>query len=375
MQNTLKQFEKNAHKVRLTADEKSAMRGELLRYIEMHPAKSTPNTNRGFSKARQSIPSPFSIGSLRSRKTLPVFAIAALLMGGSTSFAAEGSLPGDILYPVKIHVNEAFRGAVAVSPKAKADWEVRLVERRLEEIEKLATTPSASPVIREVAQASFKHYADQVSVRIAKFEEDHDDEDALQTAGSLSSMLHEHEDTLSALALQSAAVGAIVASTSTIIATTTNSADVMVTAVSVATTTYPVMHSDTASLREVIGKLHEARGRAEGKHQELERKYRSEKPAESNTTSSASESFKLQSGESKKSNFKIKNEEDKLPASWISSSPASTTVASTTQEGVQSALPVSLQEASVFSASFERGESRKTGDSKKNERTWGNHNE
>lgn len=73
-------------------------------------------------------------------RPVPMFAslMIALLVGGSVSFASEGSLPGDILYPIKIAFNEEVRATVALSSEAKADWEVRRAERRLEEAEKLS---------------------------------------------------------------------------------------------------------------------------------------------------------------------------------------------------------------------------------------------
>src|SRR5262245_19259786 len=39
---------------------------------------------------------------------MPVFAVIAIiaLLGGGTSFAAQGALPGDTLYPIKVNVNE-----------------------------------------------------------------------------------------------------------------------------------------------------------------------------------------------------------------------------------------------------------------------------
>lgn len=61
-----------------------------------------------------------------------------LIFGVSTSYAAQNSLPGDVLYPVKVNVNEQVQGVLAVSEVEKADWSSMLAERRLEEAEALA---------------------------------------------------------------------------------------------------------------------------------------------------------------------------------------------------------------------------------------------
>jgi len=61
--------------------------------------------------------------------TLGVF----VLLGAGVSFAAEGALPGDLLYPVKTAINESIRGAFAVSSESKVKWQAELVGRRLEE--------------------------------------------------------------------------------------------------------------------------------------------------------------------------------------------------------------------------------------------------
>ena len=64
--------------------------------------------------------------------------LIALIIGGGTSYAAEGSLPGDMLYLVKVEVNENVKSAFAFSNEAEANLQARLTEERLEEAEKLA---------------------------------------------------------------------------------------------------------------------------------------------------------------------------------------------------------------------------------------------
>ncbi|MEK9176793.1 MAG: DUF5667 domain-containing protein [Patescibacteria group bacterium] len=79
--------------------------------------------------------------------------VIALSAGGGVAFAAQGSVPGDVLYPVKIEVNERVAAALAVSTEAKAGLDARLAEERLEEATELSEenrlTVEAKTEIRE----------------------------------------------------------------------------------------------------------------------------------------------------------------------------------------------------------------------------------
>jgi len=61
-----------------------------------------------------------------------------IVIGAGISSAAEGSLPGDLLYPVKISFNEGLRTKLASSPDAAAVWATARIDRRLVEAETLA---------------------------------------------------------------------------------------------------------------------------------------------------------------------------------------------------------------------------------------------
>jgi len=67
------------------------------------------------------------------------FFVAVVLLIGGVSLIAEGSLPGDLTYPIKIQVTERVLDAVEVSSEDQMSWDVSKAERRQEEIEMLAT--------------------------------------------------------------------------------------------------------------------------------------------------------------------------------------------------------------------------------------------
>jgi hypothetical protein len=115
--------------------DKAALRGAL----ESHMA-ANPLPVRNHTAHTSPMVEPISRARLTNKRNNPIMIIGtiiALLLSGSVSLAAETALPGDLLYPVKIHVNEEVRAAVSVSAEAEAAWEARRAERRLEEAERL----------------------------------------------------------------------------------------------------------------------------------------------------------------------------------------------------------------------------------------------
>lgn len=81
-------------------------------------------------------------------------------VGVGTSYAAEGAVPGEPLYPVKIHVNESVHAALAISDEAKVDWSIRQVNRRLDEAETLAYRGDLDAEKRAEIEARIEQSAD-----------------------------------------------------------------------------------------------------------------------------------------------------------------------------------------------------------------------
>lgn len=252
MEHIIKKIKKGAKHTRLSAVEKAEMKSVLVRHMKANPVSITVLNTR-------KIQSPFfNINNFRNKKGISILVIGGLLMSGSVSLAAEKTVPGDALYPIKIHVNEQVRGALAVTPKAKADWDVQKAERRLVEVEKLAVAPDVSPEIKVAAEADFNANTERVQEHIAKFEEDNDSEDAIDTAGKFTEMLRRHEGALGKRNFERTTLASDTAST-TEIATTTLVAPV-----------------NKAELDDVLQNVRGARGNAERRQKELKQKYHKE---------------------------------------------------------------------------------------------------
>lgn len=134
-----------------------------------------------------------------NRMPITIIMSIVVLLGGGTSFAAERAKPGDILYPVKVHVNEEVRAAVSFSEEGKALWETRRAERRLEEAAALTEENAMNAETRAELEARFKAHAERIEERIKKMEERGDTENAEELATRFEASLKAHEAVLVAL--------------------------------------------------------------------------------------------------------------------------------------------------------------------------------
>lgn len=156
MNNLIKNLIKKGREVSLSKIEKTEIRQRLLAYM-----KGT--------EAMQAVRSaPFSWS--RILKPAFVSVLIASLTGGGVSFASENSLPGDLLYPVKVNVNEEVRAALLPTAEAKADWEATRAIRRLEEAEQLAAKGELNDAQQEQIEKKFEEHAEKSEARIAALE-------------------------------------------------------------------------------------------------------------------------------------------------------------------------------------------------------------
>ncbi len=70
---------------------------------------------------------------------MPIALIIAILLSGGIGFASEKALPGDVLYPIKVNLNEKFESAFTFSKKQEDFINKEHENKRIDEIEKLVS--------------------------------------------------------------------------------------------------------------------------------------------------------------------------------------------------------------------------------------------
>lgn len=155
-------------KTTMNAEEKGVIRGAVFSYMQENPVVVR---NSGDSRLQYRT-SNINNNRLINKKTMTIAIIIALLLGGGTSFAAENALPGDVLYPIKIHVNENVQELAAVSDEAEAKVQAHLAERRLEEAEKLAAEGRLNTEISADLNTRFEEHSQKSKEHRGKVEKE-----------------------------------------------------------------------------------------------------------------------------------------------------------------------------------------------------------
>jgi len=164
MEELLNSIAERSKRVGLTEAEREVLRVRLVEYA------ARPRAAGGFVA--------FWVGSwaraafaLRA-SARPVLAtaviIAVLGSGAGVSYAAEGAVPGDALYGFKLDVNEEVILALTVTPEAKARWETRRAERRLEEAEALASSGELDVIKAAALEDKIRFHAANVEKNLAE---------------------------------------------------------------------------------------------------------------------------------------------------------------------------------------------------------------
>jgi hypothetical protein len=172
MEKFLQKFKKLRNLIVFDPGEKAAGRERLASYLRGAEAVRAQNVIR-----LSSYKSPLL--TIIKNRYMPIFAsiLILALLGSGTSFAAEGALPGDLLYPVKIKVNEQVATALAFSTKDKARLDANLAAKRLAETAELAAKGRLSGEVEIELEHSFQASADRAEKHIRFLEDSGDDND------------------------------------------------------------------------------------------------------------------------------------------------------------------------------------------------------
>lgn len=157
------QLKKQADGIRMRSAEKRELRERIVAYMEYHPLPESIKVKAVKRSVRAVLPKAvasesFFIFNFNPRFMQSAAVLGTLLFVVGVPALAERSLPGDILYPMKVMVNEEVRSTLAFSPYAKVEWEAARLERRLSEARLLAQEGRLTEdAERKVAEAVKEH--------------------------------------------------------------------------------------------------------------------------------------------------------------------------------------------------------------------------
>ena len=158
---------KDARGVSLNVSEKAAIRARLAELTLRAPSEFTPKlspVSAVFSEKRE-------YAMIRAwRRFVPAALVIVLTVGVGTSFAAEGALPGEPLYAVKIYINEPIETALAISAEARAEAEAAHALKRLDEAVTLAQEGKLDAVKNEAIKKHFSKNVKAMDDRIKKLQ-------------------------------------------------------------------------------------------------------------------------------------------------------------------------------------------------------------
>ncbi len=160
------QFKKKADSIRLSTSEKDVLRERITAYMAYHPLPVS-----SVEKTKTKAPlfkEPFIEWAIPSRfyKQLVLGSFVFMLVG--VPFLAERSVPGDVLYPMKVRVNEEVRASLTSGGYEKVVWETKRLERRIAEARLLAKEGRLTPEIEAGVIAAVNEHQVAAAAEIAE---------------------------------------------------------------------------------------------------------------------------------------------------------------------------------------------------------------
>ncbi len=128
-------------KIGLSAEQKQIIFNRLNYYAANKTEEKTINKQKNF----------WSLFLYSGQFSYIALAVVVLI-GGGLVVASDNSLPGELLYTLKVNVREPLQGVATFGTASKVSWEAEKVQTRLEEVEVLAAQGKLNASVREEAQ-------------------------------------------------------------------------------------------------------------------------------------------------------------------------------------------------------------------------------
>ena len=148
MKKFLNNIKAQASHIRMSNAEKAAMKANIFGL----PAQA------GVVSPVPATASPYFFFSYQFRMSMAGL-LLFIVAGSGTVSAAQNALPGDILYPIKLSINEKAEVALAPTSEAKAEVQARQAERRVDEAQALAVQGRLDEKTAQTLTADFDEHA------------------------------------------------------------------------------------------------------------------------------------------------------------------------------------------------------------------------
>ncbi len=186
MKHPLNNLRDAAEHIRLSDQEKSLVRAHLVEMVRMSESQARP---------KRAVATPYVFFFSFQRLAMPMAVLLIVALGGTTTYAAQGSLPGGVLYPVKIYVNENIQEVLAVSEEAKVSFHTSVAQERLMEAEALASEGKLDAQTSSNIEANFNDHVAKADTIAANLEES-DPASGVEARATLDSSIAAHSSIL-----------------------------------------------------------------------------------------------------------------------------------------------------------------------------------
>ena len=167
-------------KIRMRADERDFLRSQIVSFMEYHPLPAKTLEKEHIQK-HVHIPYTdiFSYIHFTKFQLGSGMGVLLLVLLVGTPALAEKTVPGDILYPMKIRVNEEVLSQLSFTPYKKVAWETRRVERRIAEARVLAKEGKLTDAVEAQITATVKEHTATAQKELQALRESDADQAAL----------------------------------------------------------------------------------------------------------------------------------------------------------------------------------------------------
>lgn len=163
-----KQLNKAVKATKMTAAEKRDLRARVVSYMEYHPRREKVAAEKAAAYIESQ---PYTLISIHNRMVQAAVGAFAVFVLVVVPAVAEQSVPGDVLYPIKVRVNEEVRSTFTFNATEKIEWETERLERRISEVRLLAEEGKLTEETEAQAVEAVKEHAEAAQDGINKLKE------------------------------------------------------------------------------------------------------------------------------------------------------------------------------------------------------------